>query len=91
MSEGRLTRRQAIKYGGVGAIAFTTPLVWTATVEKLCAAGMLPHVRVLGAIRIASNDFAAFVECLRRRFLPARSSLLHERRTSAGLPSAPVL
>jgi len=41
MSEGRLTRRQAIKYGGVGAIAFTTPLVWTATASasantKIC-------------------------------------------------------
>ena len=32
-----------------------------ASVYKLCAAGDLPHVRVLGAIRIASPDLAAFV------------------------------
>jgi len=29
-------------------------------VYKLCAAGALPHVRVLGAIRIAPDDLAAF-------------------------------
>ena len=39
--------------------------VSTATVYKLCAAGELPHVRILGAIRIASDNLAAFVE--RRR------------------------
>ena len=39
--------------------------VSTATVYKLCAAGELPRVRVLGAIRIASDNLAAFVE--RRR------------------------
>jgi len=38
----------------------------TATFYKLCAAGALPHVRVLGAIRIAPDDLAAFVERLRR-------------------------
>jgi len=32
----------------------------TATFYKLCAAGALPHVRVLGAIRIAPDDLAAF-------------------------------
>jgi len=40
--------------------------VSTASVYKLCAAGDLPHVRVLGAIRIASADLAAFVERRRR-------------------------
>ena len=40
--------------------------VSTATVYKLCAARELPHVRVLGAIRIAPDDLAAFVERLRR-------------------------
>jgi hypothetical protein len=34
--------------------------VSTATVYKLCAARELPHVRVLGAIRIAPDDLAAF-------------------------------
>jgi excisionase family DNA binding protein len=40
--------------------------VSTATVYKLCAARELPHVRVLGAIRIASDDLAGFVERRRR-------------------------
>jgi len=40
--------------------------VSTATPYKLCAARELPHVRVLGAIRIAPDDLAAFVERLRR-------------------------
>jgi excisionase family DNA binding protein len=34
--------------------------VSTATVYKLCAARQLPYVRVLGAIRIAPDDLAAF-------------------------------
>jgi len=36
--------------------------VSTATVYKLCARHELPHVRVLGAIRVAPADLAAFVE-----------------------------
>ncbi len=40
--------------------------VSTATVYKLCASRELPHVRVLGAIRIAPDDLATFVERLRR-------------------------
>src|SRR5207302_6985775 len=40
--------------------------VSTATVYKFCAARELPHVRVLGAIRIAPDELAAFVERLRR-------------------------
>ena len=33
-----------------------------ATVYKLCAAGKLAHVRVLGAIRVAPIDLATFIE-----------------------------
>jgi len=33
-----------------------------ATVYKLCAAGNLAHIRVLGAIRVAPVDLAAFIE-----------------------------
>ena len=33
-----------------------------ATVYKLCAAGELAHVRVLGAIRVAPVNLAAFIE-----------------------------
>ena len=36
--------------------------VSTATVYKLCAAGKLAHVRVLGAIRVAPVNLAAFIE-----------------------------
>ncbi len=36
--------------------------VSTATVYKLCAAGKLAHVRVVGAIRVAPVDLAAFIE-----------------------------
>jgi len=36
--------------------------VSTATIYKLCAAGKLAHVRVLGAIRVAPVDLAAFIE-----------------------------
>jgi excisionase family DNA binding protein len=35
--------------------------VSTATVYNLCATRELPHVRVLGAIRIAHADLAAYV------------------------------
>jgi excisionase family DNA binding protein len=35
--------------------------VSTATVDKLCAARELPHVRILGAIRITRADLAAYV------------------------------
>jgi len=36
--------------------------VSTATVYKLCAAGKLAHARVLGAIRVAPVNLAAFIE-----------------------------
>jgi len=36
--------------------------VSTATVYKLCARHELPHLRLLGAIRVAPADLAAFVE-----------------------------
>jgi excisionase family DNA binding protein len=35
--------------------------VSTATVYKLCAARELPYVRILGAIRIAVADLAAYL------------------------------
>jgi excisionase family DNA binding protein len=36
--------------------------VCTATVYAVCARGVLPHVRVLNAIRVAPGDLEAFVE-----------------------------
>jgi excisionase family DNA binding protein len=36
--------------------------VCTATVYALCAKGVLPHVRVLNAVRVAPGDLEAFVE-----------------------------
>jgi excisionase family DNA binding protein len=36
--------------------------VSTATVYGLCAAGDLPHVRIVDAIRIRPGDLAAFVD-----------------------------
>jgi len=36
--------------------------ICTATVYALCAKGVLPHVRVLNAIRVAPGDLEAFVE-----------------------------
>lgn len=35
--------------------------VCTATVYKLCASGALPHVRVLNAVRVATDDLERFV------------------------------
>jgi excisionase family DNA binding protein len=37
----------------------------TATVYGLCAAGTLPHVRILNAIRVAQADLVAFIEAKR--------------------------
>ena len=39
--------------------------VTTATVYGLCAAGRLPHVRILNVIRIAPSDLAAFITSCR--------------------------
>ena len=39
--------------------------VTTATVYGLCAAGRLPHVRILNVIRIAPSDLAAFIASCR--------------------------
>ena len=39
--------------------------VSTATVYKLCARRQLPYVRVLGAMRIAPADVAAYIARLR--------------------------
>jgi excisionase family DNA binding protein len=38
--------------------------VSTASVYKLCATRQLPYVRVLGAIRIAPADVAAYITSL---------------------------
>jgi excisionase family DNA binding protein len=35
--------------------------VSTATVYKLCASGVLPHVRVLNALRIAPSDLETYL------------------------------
>lgn len=35
--------------------------VCTATVYKLCATGALPHVRVMNAVRVTTEDLAAFI------------------------------
>jgi excisionase family DNA binding protein len=40
--------------------------VSTATVYKLCASGELAYVRVLGAIRVAPADLAAYLRRRRR-------------------------
>jgi len=40
--------------------------VCTATVYQLVGEGLLPHVRVLNAIRVSPRDLAAFVERQRR-------------------------
>jgi excisionase family DNA binding protein len=40
--------------------------VCTATVYKLCAAGALPHVRVLNAVRVAVEDLERFLANVRR-------------------------
>ena len=39
--------------------------VTTATVYGLCAAGRLPHVRILNVIRIAQSDLATFITSCR--------------------------
>ncbi len=39
--------------------------VTTASVYGLCAAGRLPHVRILNVIRIAASDLAAFITSCR--------------------------
>jgi excisionase family DNA binding protein len=36
--------------------------VSTTTVYKLCYSGALPHIRIIGSMRIAPADLAAFIE-----------------------------
>jgi len=52
--------------------------VSTATVYGLCAAGELPHVRIVDSIRIRPRDLAAFVDGqlvgTRRRAGPSRDA-----------------
>ena len=48
--------------------------VCTATVYKLCASGELPHVRVLNALRVVTEDLERFVSNRNHADLAGRES-----------------
>ena len=52
--------------------------VSTATVYSLCAAGELPHIRIVDSIRVRPSDLAAFVDgqlVEDRTLAPARAAM----------------
>jgi len=56
-----------VLYGGRGQLLRVVEVadqlgVSTATVYNLCAAGRLPHVRIVDSIRVRPSDLAAFVD-----------------------------
>ena len=71
-----------VLYGGRGRLLRVAEVadqlgVSTATVYGLCAAGELPHVRIVDSIRVRPSDLAAFVKRATRRgpdVAPARAA-----------------